>query len=627
MNMSVKVSRNDPCPCGSGKKYKQCCQNKEASTPSAAHLARLKESIPKLFKQALKNEEIGQIQEAAALYQQILEISPKHIKALHNLGMLAVKLGTPWKGVELLRKTVDLEPSALHYCTLAHCLSHAQQHEEAATCLKKALTLNPGDTSAYTNLGAELLALHRYEEAILYLKKCLTLNPNQDIAIGNLAMCYMRLNRYEEACEAYKHAISINPSFPSHYNNLLFRLCFDRKAFAESYHQFASRLDKLLSRQAAPYTSWPVNKLGPVRVGLVTGDLRNHPVGYFLESVVACLDPAKVELVAYNTTPHEDDMTARLKPFFHEWVNIYTLNDKQAAQQIHNDGIHILMDLAGHTAGNRLAVFAWKPAPIQVSWLGYFASTGLSCMDYFLADPVSVPEMHRAHFSEKIWYLPETRLCFSAPSAEITADVSPLPALKNGYITFGCFQTLNKINMKMLSLWAQILQACPHSKLFFKNHQLKDVAAQEYFLEQCQQAGISVDRLILEEGGTRTHYFSSYHKVDCMLDTFPFPGGTTTCEALWMAVPTVTLGGATLLERQGMAMMSCAGFTDWVAEDEEQYVKIAVSHAHNLPALSQLRAGLRQQFQSSPMMDAPRFAKHFEQALQGMWQQYCHTYD
>lgn len=621
---TTKISRNDPCPCGSGKKYKQCCQNKE-TTPSPAHLARLKEGIPDLFKQAIKHDEAGLTEKAAATYQQILDISPKYVKALHNLGILAIKQGQAEKGVQLLRQALHLEPSASHYCSLAHGLSSIQQHDEAIACLKQAIALNPGNTVAYNNLGSELWTRHRYEEAIFYLQKALSINPQQDTTLGNLGLCYIRQGKYKEACECFQKAIAINPFLPLHYNNLLFCLCFDHQAFAESYLQQARNLDRVLTARTTIYQDWFNTETRPLRVGLVTGDIRNHPVAFFLESIVASLDPSRIQLTAYNTLHHEDALTARIKPHFAQWTNIASLSDKQAAQKVRDDGIHILIDLAGHTANNRLPMFAWKPAPIQISWLGYFASTGLDCMDYFLADPISVPEQHQAHFSEKIWYLPETRLCFTAPDANLTPDISALPALAHGYTTFGCFQALSKINSRMLNLWARILQSCPNSKLMFKNHQLKDLDVHDQFLDQLRQWGITVDRVILEEGGSRADYFSSYNKVDFMLDTFPYPGGTTTCEALWMGVPTLTLGGETLLERQGMAMMTCVGLPDWIARTEQQYVEMAIQHAHNLPDLAKLRAELRTRVHSSPLMDAPRFARHFEQALEGMWQQYAGT--
>jgi predicted O-linked N-acetylglucosamine transferase (SPINDLY family) len=408
----------------------------------------------------------------------------------------------------------------------------------------------------------------------------------------------------------------------THYSNLLYCLCFDRSAFPDIYLKEANRLDKQLTARATPYQTWPKTRLKPhqpLRIGLVSGDLHNHPVSYFLESIIYHLNPEKVQLFAYTTRHIEDELTARIKPYFEQWTDITTLNDITAAQKIHNDGIHILIDLAGHTAFNRLPIFAWKPAPIQVSWLGYFASTGLSFIDYFLADPIAVPESNLKHFSEHVWYLPYTRLCFTPPAADIYQEQTPLPADRNGFITFGCFQSLSKINHKMVSLWANILQECPNSKLMFKNNQLKDRAAKQELIDKLIVCQITMDRVIFAGGSPREAYLSTYGLVDFMLDTSPYPGGTTTCEALWMGVPTLTLTGDTLLEKQGMGMLTCVGLQDWVAYNEDDYTLKAITHAKNINNLRQLRLQLRETMKKSPLVDATRFAKHLESVLEQMW--------
>lgn len=619
-----KLNRNDPCHCGSGKKYKQCCQTlDESNAKKDASKAQLREAVPALFKQATHHQQLGQLEKAEDFYQKILTIWPKHPTTLQNLGIIALQTQRPAMAVELLRKAADLEPSAQHYCNLAQALSINMQNSEAIEYLHKSIALNPSYAIAINSLGALLSTEHRYEEALPYFYKALTFNPKDDQSLHNLGYCLMRQSKYAEAANYLRQAITTNPYIDSYHHCLLFCLCFDRNATPSMYLNEARQLDILLKARAKPYHQWntPYSPNQPLRVGLVSGDFKNHPVGYFLERVVSHLNKSHIELIAYDTQTLEDELTARIKPHFKQWVNIATLNDALAAQKIHDDGIHILIDLAGYTENNRISLFAWQPAPIQVSWLGYFASTGLSCIDYFLADIVSVPPTNHSHFSEKIYYLPKTRLCFSPPTDDIPQEVNTLPAINNGFITFGCFQDFSKVNDHMINLWASILQACPQSKLMFKNHQLKDSHTKKQILESLKKFGISANRIILEEGGTRAHYFAAYHSVDLMLDTFPFPGGTTTCEALWMGVPTLTLAGSTLLERQGVAMLSCVGLDDWVAHSEDEYIEKAITHALNVKNLSLLRATLRQTMQSSPLVDATRFAKNLEQAFQGMWQE------
>jgi predicted O-linked N-acetylglucosamine transferase (SPINDLY family) len=265
-------------------------------------------------------------------------------------------------------------------------------------------------------------------------------------------------------------------------------------------------------------------------------------------------------------------------------------------------------------------MFAWKPAPIQASWLGYMATTGVEAMDFTITDPWSVPEAHDSRFTEKIWRLPETSVCFTPPDAEVA--VSALPALTNGYITFGCFNNLNKMNDDVVALWARILQAIPDSRLFLKAKQLKDDTVRQSVLERFAVHGIDAGRLILEGPALRSVYFSSYHTVDIALDPFPYSGTTTTVEALWMGLPVLSLAGEGYLARQGLSLLMNAGLPDWVAENADDYVARAVEQAGNLQRLAALRGRLRQQVLASPLFDAPRFARHLDAALRGMWVQW-----
>ena len=619
------VSRNDPCPCGSGKKYKQCCQSRESANSPAAK-ARLLESVPELFKKAYTTFAEGNAKKAEELYLEILSIHPKHIDSLHNIGVIALTSHRPEMAIEYLRKAVKLNPSAVFYHHLAIAYSNVQQHDEAVACLHKSIELNPGYAEGYNDLGLAMRATHNYNEAIQFFSKAISITSNNDTFIGNLACCYTDIGDDKLAIEWFSKAIAINPNFHTHHQNLLLALSHRDREFPTSYLAAAHHFDQILKKQTTPYQNWlcaPVNCDSPLRIGLVSGDFYNHPVGHFLESFLMHLNHNNIQAFAYTSNFFQhDDLTARIKPHFFQWQDISSLNNEQAAAKIHEDGIHILIDLSGHSANNRLPLFAYKPAPIQLSWLGFFASTGLSCMDYFVSDILSSPPETLSHFTEKVWLLPETRLCFSAPAAHVTQDVSPLPALSNGYITFGCFQAFNKINDTVLSAWIKILHQIPDSKILFKNHQIKDEKVKHSFLRSFKKHNIRLDRIILEEGGSRSNYLSAYAHVDFMLDTFPYTGGTTTCEALWMGVPTLTLTGNTLIKKQGLSILTTAGLENWITYDEEQYIGKALAMANNIPYLAELRQRLREQTQASPLMDAARFADKFKNMLSEMWLQY-----
>jgi predicted O-linked N-acetylglucosamine transferase (SPINDLY family) len=364
-----------------------------------------------------------------------------------------------------------------------------------------------------------------------------------------------------------------------------------------------------------------------LKIGFVSGDLREHPVGYFLERVIAALQqqsPKQFELIAYSTHPATpgDALAQRLRQAFDQWHDVDGLADALLAARIHDrDQIDVLIDLAGHTAYTRLPVFACKPSPVQVSWLGYFASTGLSEMDWFIADAVTLPPEFEPHFTECIWRLPQTRLCFSPPQP--SPGLAPLPALLTRHLTFGCFNHLSKMTDEVVSLWARVLDSVQGSRLLLKSPPLESAAIRQTVLSRFAVHGIEPARIDMEGLSSRYDYLASYGRIDIALDPFPYPGGTTTAESLWMGVPVLTLAGQSFLGRQGAGLMVNAGLPDWVARSEEEYLQIAVKKSADLQALSALRQRLRMQLGSSALLDAERFAQHFSEALRGMWQRHC----
>lgn len=620
--MNIKsIGRNDPCPCGSGKKYKQCCQNQLDNNNLAAK-NRLLESIPDLFTKALSAVDKTDTDRAKELYAQILEINPKHIKSLHNLGTLEQSLGNHQKAIILFERALKYSPNTHSYTNLGLSLMALARDNDAIIAFKKALEINPSEAITHTNLGMLLCHNNNYKDGYYHLYKSLQINPNSHLTLTNLASILRKHGKYKLAQNYYEQSLKIKKHSLT-YENYLFCLCFDEMAFPKHYLESAKQAEAYyINKCKTMYSDWPntSNKNSHhLKIAFVSGDLRDHPVGYFIENIIKNINKTKFDLYAYSNSLLETELTSRIKPFFSQWLMIHNLNDHQLAQQIYNDKIDILIDLSGYTAHNRLGVFAHKPAPIQLSWLGYFASTGLSFIDYFIADPISVPIDKQSYFSEKVYYLPNTRLCFSPPHDEI-ATPNNLPSLHNGYITFGCFQNLGKINDKILTLWSEILEKT-QGKLLIKNPQLDDTSIKLEFLAYLEKFNILEEQLILNGHSKRVDYFKSYHSVDFMLDTFPYPGGTTTCEALWMGVPTLTLTGNTLLERQGHSMLHNAGLGDWVCKTPEDYVQKAINFSKQTDYLANLRKNLRQQSIQSPLMDAKRFAHDLEYALFDIWQQ------
>jgi predicted O-linked N-acetylglucosamine transferase (SPINDLY family) len=359
-----------------------------------------------------------------------------------------------------------------------------------------------------------------------------------------------------------------------------------------------------------------------IRVGVVSGDLVNHAVVNFLDSMLPELDGEAIELFAYATTNHFDSTTDRLRQSIPNWRKVANYGDAKLAANIVEDNIDVLIDLAGHTANSRLPVFALKPAPVQLTWLGYSGTTGVPGMDYILADRHVAPEGSEGQFTETVWRLPDSYLCFSAPRR--SPAVAPLPAAERGQLTFGCFNTINKLSAPAIALWAEVLRAVPESRLLLKNRRFSLADAREAIAQRFLRHGIAAARLeLLGHVEEAEGHLATYGQVDIALDPFPYNGTTTSCEAMWMGVPVLTLRGDRFIARVGESLLRSIGLDEWVATDGEDFVRRARELSADLPALAQLRAGLRQRMAASPLMDAPRFAGNFEAALRGMWQNWC----
>ena len=565
--------------------------------------------------------DLGRLGEAEASYRRALMISADLAEVHYNLGNTLRELGRLGEAENSYRRALKIKPAyAQAHSNLGITLNDLGRSNDAEASLRRALQIRSDDAQAHSNLGNTLKELGRLDEAEASYRRALELKPGQAEIHNNLGILLQDMGRLAEAETSYRRALELQPDYHKAHSNLLFLLNYNPDtapalAFAE-----ACRYGERVAREVTSrFVQWSCTKQpARLRIGFVSGDFRNHPVGYFLENLLRHLDRNAFELFAYPTDSWSDELTVRIKPHFSAWKPLYGLNDESAARLIHGDAVHILIDLSGHSRYNRLPVFAWKPAPVQVSWLGYFATTGVAEMDYLIADPPTLPEPEEKYFTEKIWRLPETRLCFTPPDVEV--EVSPLPALINGYVTFGCFNNLSKMNDDVVALWSRVLAAVPGSRLFLKSKQLGEASIRQQTLERFAAHGIAADRLILEGAESRAKYFEAYHRVDIALDPFPFPGGTTTVESLWMGVPVLNLTGASFLFRQGAGFLKIVGLSEWITASYEEYVARAASHAAAVRELSELRKGLRQRVMSSPLMNGKRFAGHFKSALCDMWQ-------
>ena len=359
------------------------------------------------------------------------------------------------------------------------------------------------------------------------------------------------------------------------------------------------------------------NKPIKLRIGFVSGDFREHPVGFFLLDTLKHLKNENLELIAYSNSLIEDGLSVKLKTHFTNWHKVANQSNMDVINEIRKDGIHILVDLSGHSDKNRLPIFINKPAPIQVSWISYPGTTGIPEIDYIIGDRFVTPENEREHFAEKIFRLPDMWTCFSVPEFEV--EISEPPVIKNGYITFGSFNHLSKINDKVIFLWSQILKSIPKSKIFLKTKQLNDSYLKEKIISKFKENGTSLNSIILEGSSSRSQLLNNYNKVDIALDPFPYSGGVTSLEAIWMGVPVLTKKGFRFVSHVTESINHNSGMSDWIADDEVEYVKKAIKFSANLELLIKIKKNLRQTAIESPLFNSALFAKQLNNAFWEMW--------
>jgi len=572
-------------------------------------------------------KKLGLLEQAAASYRAALDLAPDFADAHSNLGNVLRDLGQLDAAIAHCREALTRKPRfAEANLNLGSALKDAGRINEAIACYEVALQIKPDLLEAHNALGVAMLEMRRFEQAQACMLRALELDPTHVEARCALGVALQELGQIDAALAQIRQALADDPQFLAGRSNLLFSCNLATGLNAAQLLAEAKRFGEVAAQHARPYTAWHNRPDADrcLRVGLVSGDLRTHPVAYFIDGMLETLAhgaAGRIEIIAYSAQHLSDAMTERLKRHCREWRNVAGMTDERLAGLVRSDAIDILIDLSGHTAHNRLPMFAWKPAPVQASWLGYMATTGIAAIDYVIADRWSVPEGGEVAFTEKVWRLPHTCLCLSQP--EVDVEVSPLPALTNGVVTFGSFNNLTKINHSVVAVWARVLLAVPGSRLLLKSRQF-DVTEVRHAMEaRFAQHGIGAERLMLEGFGTRLAHFESFHRVDVALDPFPYPGVTTTAETLWMGVPVLVRTGERMLPRLGVSMAINVGLDDWIADDDDDYVARAVAHAADLPRLAALRATLRQRVQASPLFDTARFARDFEAALRAMWTTWC----
>lgn len=598
---------------------------------------------------------MNHLNEAATALQEALRLNPAHADALNNLGSALKGLGRLAEAVECFRKAIKIRaefPAAR--ANLAITLAEMRHFNEAERAFRAALARTPQDPALHFRLGLMLQEIGKLPEAAEEYARTITVAPGAFEAHANLGNVRRELGDFEGAIASYREALRLRPDVAECHLNLASglltigivdeALVAGRQALRlkpELEEAHTTTLLALQYRLHAPedvltaHRRWARIRQGvprmrppggprqdaaaarPLRVGLVSPDFFDHPIAYFLEPLLAGHSRQRLQLICYSNVTRPDAFTQRLEGLADGWRDISRTTDNDAARLIVGDQIDILIDLAGHTAGNRLRVLAMKPAPVQVSYLGYATTTGLDVIDFRLSDPfVDPPGMTESHYVEQLVRLPRTLACYAPPAAPA---VGPLPALTSGRVTFASFSSPSKISPETIELWSRVLQAVPNSRLLIQGRGASGETFSSRLRSGFSFTGIDQQRIELRSSAPIDQYLAVHNEVDLIVDTFPFNGHTTLCHGLWMGVPTVSLAGDRFASRLGASVLNNAGLPQFVAGTPDEFAHIVQQWSTDLPRLAELRRGLRSQLSDSPLLNQEQFALDFDEAMRHIW--------
>jgi protein O-GlcNAc transferase len=566
---------------------------------------------------------LGQVEAAIAAFRRAIELKPGAVGTHINLGNALKLNGQLDNAIECYRQAVRIEPDfAEAHFSLAKALRSNGQLDEALAAFRETVRLNPDDAAAHANLGGILNIVGRLDEAIASLRQAVRLKPDLAIAHNNLGTTFRDTGRVDEAISCYRQALRANPDYTAAHSNLILTLHYhpvsDAKMIDQELNRWNQQHAEPLRKLIAPCT----NNRDPkrrLRLGYVSADFYDHACALFMLPLFRNHDRDQFEVFCYSEGNQTDKVTQLIRDQVQHWRTTKGLTDVAAAELVRGDQIDILVDLKVHTSGNRLLVFAQKPAPLQVTWLGYPGATGLDTVDYRLTDPyLDPPELDDAGHRERSVHLPDTFWCYDPIESE--PAVNPLPCMETGFITFGCLNGFCKVNENVLRLWSKVLKTVDRSRMLIL---CPEGSHRELLLDLMEREGIHRDRIELIARRPRPQYLELYHRIDVGLDTFPYNGHTTSLDSFWMGVPVVTLAGKTAVGRAGISQSTNLVLTQLIAQTEQQYVEIAAGLAGDLPRLAELRGTLRQRMEASPLMDAGRFTRNLESAYREMWRTWC----
>lgn len=562
--------------------------------------------------------DLGEMDQALAAYRRAAHLQPGYAEALYNVGNALKERRDLDDAITAFDQAIKIRPGYFQaHNNLGETYRDQRKPVQAIACFERVLALQPTHAGACNNLALAFADQGKLDEAVTACRRAIALNPQFARAFNNLGNLLKDQGLLDEALAGYRRAILLEPSNPQFASNLIYFLefhpAFDARSIAVEQQQWNTRHSQPLAAHVTPHESRVNRRL---RIGYVSPDFYDHAQSFFTVPLLANHDHQEVEIFCYSSVKRPDAITQQIASYADHWRDVHLLDDAAVDRLIRADGIDVLVDFTMHMAGNRLGVFARKPAPVQVTWLAYPASTGLTAIDYRLSDPyLDPPEIDESLYSEKTIRLPDSFWCYD-PLSGREIPVNTLPAAEPGVVTFGCLNNFCKINIGVLNAWAQVMREVHNSRLLL----LAPIGShRQHALDLLQHQGIDSSRIEFVPHQSRADYLKTYHRIDLGLDTFPYNGHTTSLDSLWMGVPVVTLVGNRPVSRAGWCQLSNLGLTQLAGDTPEQFVSIAVSLAKDLTRLSTLRSTLRERIEKSPLMDGKRFARNVEVAFGRMF--------
>jgi protein O-GlcNAc transferase len=603
--------------------------------------------------------DLGDGEGAVASWRRALSLRPGHRGALQNLAVTLTALGRREAAAEPLRRALALEPEAAdlqllfarqridagavdeardallrlfdldpgsvdpELCrSVSTALRDAGRNGEAAFLIRRAIALHPGNATLHQHLGVTLSRMQDLAGSTAAFRHAALLDPAHAFALNSYGIGLCTLGQVEAGVRAIARAHRIEPWHTALHSNLALNLQYHPDATADELLAVHRDWD---ARHGAvwlpPDPAWDRIPGRKLRIGYVSPDFGQHPVGFFVRDVVALHDRSRFEVVCYSNRTDEDPVTAQIRARADLWVPCASMSHEELAFRIRADRIDILVDLAGHTQGNRLPVFAVKPAPVQASWAGYVGTTGLAAMDWLISDARQSPPEQDAFSVERIMRLPDCYVCYSPP--DYAPEVGPPPFQRNGFVTFGCFNNLAKLNGKVVALWARLLRGRTDRRLRLQTRALAVPQARRALAAAFEAEGVPASQVDLLPGGFHRQFLDAYNEIDLALDPFPYSGGLTTLEALWMGVPVVTFGGGRFCSRHSVSHLTAAGVPELAADDPEGCLALASDLADDPRRVASYRERLRPLMRRSPLLDHALFTRRLEEAFAAMWRDWC----